>query len=228
MTGEKDKFTTHEKLWKLDDTQLSTPKHDELVLQLLNPINALKISSNYKYGMDWKIASDNEQLAEDVKDAFSKHVESLSDRDSEWNCPDIKSEVPLKTGNNNFIIGYVDVQLTFQNVYEFKAIKYEDALDGILIFERKSRINYNPIDYLGKITVCNSDYCMSGGNTTVYNIEVKPEIDSFGKTLRQINTYREYFPNAVYCIYSPDTHFRKAFETQGVEFITPEDIGIKM
>lgn len=30
MAGEKNKFTTQEKLWKLDDTQLSTPKHDEI------------------------------------------------------------------------------------------------------------------------------------------------------------------------------------------------------
>lgn len=32
LTGKKDRFTTHEKLWDLDDKQLTTPKHDELVL----------------------------------------------------------------------------------------------------------------------------------------------------------------------------------------------------
>lgn len=36
MTGEKDRFKTHEKLWNLDDKQLTTPKHDEMVLKLFN------------------------------------------------------------------------------------------------------------------------------------------------------------------------------------------------
>jgi hypothetical protein len=36
MTGQKDRYSTTEKLWALDDEQLTTPKHDELVLMLLN------------------------------------------------------------------------------------------------------------------------------------------------------------------------------------------------
>lgn len=32
MTGQKDRYSTTEKLWNLDDKQLTTPKHDELVL----------------------------------------------------------------------------------------------------------------------------------------------------------------------------------------------------
>ena len=33
MTGQKDRYTTQEKLWKLDDEQLTTPKHDDMVLE---------------------------------------------------------------------------------------------------------------------------------------------------------------------------------------------------
>lgn len=36
MTGEKNRFATTEKLWNLDDKQLSSPEHDIMVLQLLN------------------------------------------------------------------------------------------------------------------------------------------------------------------------------------------------
>lgn len=32
MTGEKNRGVSLEKLWNLDDKQLTTPKHDELVL----------------------------------------------------------------------------------------------------------------------------------------------------------------------------------------------------
>lgn len=39
MTGEKNRYTTTEKLWKLDDETLKTPKHDEMVLWLLNKDN---------------------------------------------------------------------------------------------------------------------------------------------------------------------------------------------
>lgn len=39
MTGEKNRNTTTEKLWNLDDTTLRTPAHDEMVLWLLNKDN---------------------------------------------------------------------------------------------------------------------------------------------------------------------------------------------
>jgi len=35
MTGQKDRYTTTEKLWKLDDQLLSTPKHDEQGIKVL-------------------------------------------------------------------------------------------------------------------------------------------------------------------------------------------------
>ncbi len=43
MTGQKDRYTTTEKLWKLDDEMLTTPKHDEMVLWLLDKKNVSKL-----------------------------------------------------------------------------------------------------------------------------------------------------------------------------------------
>jgi hypothetical protein len=37
MTGEKNRIVTQEKLWGLDDEQLATPEHDNMILQLLDP-----------------------------------------------------------------------------------------------------------------------------------------------------------------------------------------------
>ena len=39
MTGQKNRFKTTEKLWDLDDKQLKTPKHDAMVLWLMDKDN---------------------------------------------------------------------------------------------------------------------------------------------------------------------------------------------
>ncbi|MFA5150745.1 MAG: hypothetical protein WC433_07605 [Candidatus Omnitrophota bacterium] len=58
-------------------------------------------------------------------------------------------------------------------------------------------------------------------------IEVKPHIDSFGKVLRQLNTYREHqkIKNGDYIVlFTEDVAFQEAFENQGVVVIHPSDI----
>ena len=57
----------------------------------------------------------------------------------------------------------------------------------------------------------------------IYLIEVKPEINSFGETLRQINTYRE-FPfgrNEKIILFTPDLRFKNQFESQGISVVSP-------
>lgn len=46
MTGQKDRYTTTEKLWRLPDETLTTPQHDEMVIWLLNPDNVKSIIKN--------------------------------------------------------------------------------------------------------------------------------------------------------------------------------------
>ena len=43
MTGQKNRFKTTEKLWDLDDKQLKTPKHDAMVLWLMDKDSQLEI-----------------------------------------------------------------------------------------------------------------------------------------------------------------------------------------
>lgn len=144
MTGEKNKFTTTEKLWKLDDETLSTPKHDEMVMWLMNKDNIVKVIPELK---DEPIKS-------------------------------IQSEVPI-LGHNKFIIGYWDIVV----------------------------------------------FCVSKSFKTLsdsYYIEVKPEIKSFGATLRQLNTYKIYidrmFSKGIY-LFTTDTQFKNSFETQGIKVL---------
>lgn len=55
------------------------------------------------------------------------------------------------------------------------------------------------------------------------NIEVKPKIESFGETMRQINMYREY-ERCQYAIFTPDHRFKDAFESQGIKVFKSTDV----
>jgi hypothetical protein len=148
MTGEKIRIKTYEQLWKIDDSELSTPRHDELVLHLLYDKNAEKLV----------------RIANDFTDGYL--IDNIK----------VTSEYPI-CASNDFIIGYADIIIRYGNNY----------------------------------FVC---------------VEVKPKIKSFGETLRQINTYKKY-RSSNFVIYSPDTTFKAAFETQGIKIITPSDLGLK-
>ena len=128
MTGEKTRGTSLEKLWKLDDPELTTPKHDALVLSLL----------------DWE---------------YTKKVISLDDEEF---LISIKSEVPITT-TTNFIVGYADVVL---HTAHWKIMR-DNSFKG----------NGSLFPHLF---------------TTQFIIECKPTIRSFGETLRQIKTYKQY------------------------------------
>jgi len=229
MTGEKDRYKTHEQLWKLEDGELSTPKHDELVLQLLNQKNSKKIVENN----EWIISSSCFKESEIANSEIDTIVAAIKDTNTWYNLPVVKTEVPVHSGNNNFIIGYIDIQVKFTNFYDIflvPSILYDGAIDI------KDTNNLGPVEKyqlqnrssnIGRVTAVNKEYRYFERKNTVYNIEVKPTIKSFGETMRQINTYRSCVCG-VFAIYSPDTKFKTAFESQGVRFITPSDLGINM
>ncbi len=110
----------------------------------------------------------------------------------------ILSEVPLK-GRNGFIIGYFDIVIE----YQIPTHRTENFIfwEGNVV---KSDLDED----------ISSDY-----------IEVKPEIKSFGETLRQLNTYRSYIPESSHVyLFTKDTRFKDAFEGQGINvLIMPEE-----
>jgi hypothetical protein len=257
LTGEKNRCKTHEQLWKLEDGELSTPVHDELVLQLMNPRNALNMCNQIGYNEDywaWSVtkvypnyyALDNPSsyyprnynYSDDIRTEFDEFlsnshasISQIGKQMYENFCErernpiiDISCEYPVQTGHNKFIIGYLDIKYnitglkrTFDIIsnesYEYLDQWYKDYEKIIKVCPR------------GTLSVINTSFNDTGEDVTV-NIEVKPKIKSFGETLRQINTYRTCF-SGIYVIYSPDVRFKAAFESQGVRFITPSDLGIK-
>ena len=106
MTGEKNRYKTHEKLRNLDDKQLSTPKHDEMILWLLNKENLEKLGliKNYKPFTQW-FSVFNEEKTLNLEELPSEL--RIFDEEIEIHHK-VESEVPIKA-DNGFIIGYADL-----------------------------------------------------------------------------------------------------------------------
>ena len=207
MTGQNKRSKTFEQIAGLEDKQLATPKHDEMILWLLN-IENLKIIipelSNWinlidkAYDEDYKFIENevkkiengearyynNERVLQQFKDYLKKSEPSII----------INSEVPIK-GNNDFINGYWDIEILIRAIFRPIRIGIDDIKNVEVLTEIPERIY----------------------------IEVKPEIDSFGTTLRQLNTYKSLVEGSSGNIYlfTDDLRFKEQFKSQGIKVISP-------
>lgn len=207
MTGEKNRSTTTEKLWDLDDKQLKTPKHDELVLLLLDK----------EYVKDKKICG-----------SFKGRV---IDR--------ISVEHPIM-GHNGFMVGFIDVLIDatepiLSDHAEIQCPHCKEypttgsVKDCNTIMERKQPINCNKC---GKTFTISTELIkpIYINYYTRWYVECKPQILSFGETVRQIKLYQTYIfrgsrdrtpENTFFILFTPDTRFKDAFESQGIRVISP-------
>jgi len=200
MTGEKNKYTTTEKLWKLNDDMLSTPEHDNMVLWLLDYINTSRVLILEKYQFRVKkICGD---------DAYSRFVDRLNDTMSQFT---IDSEVPI-TANNGFLVGYCDVVVSLKKIFtdEF----YYDRYFGFEDFIRNVQVR-------GALIGNECMWCdlINHHISKPKYIEVKPKIKSFGETLRQLRTYKHYLNVQDIYLFTKDMRFKDAFESQGISVI---------
>jgi len=131
MTGEKNRYKTHEQLWKLEDGDLSTPQHDELILQLLYKQNAKKLMYMcYPYdfvGLDGY---------EDIDDS---RIE-------------VESEVPICI-NKDFIVGYIDIVIRYNFPDSPPRVLYVEVKPKIKSFgdtlrQLKTYQMYRPFNYI--------------------------------------------------------------------------------
>lgn len=230
MTGEKNRFKTFEKMNKLDDRQLSTPEHDELVLELLNPVNHIPFLKCIGYNTECNASVSNKEcnvvgeIDNDTKRLLIERAnQNLAVKINNMALPRVKTEVPVVSGYNNFVIGYIDVTYNVP-VEDYYKIKSNDI----------THINGARLNISGTVYFKNDSFKHINSNhkgDTAYkliNIEVKPYVESFGETMRQLNTYRLHFMKdgdytAEFVIFSPDTRFKEAFEAQGIKFVSPAD-----
>ena len=187
MTGKKNRQSSIEKLWKLDDETLKTPRHDEMVIWLLNQENAVSIIPALNAFLREKqcVVSTlfrDEDDYERVLDTYSRWYAIVDNPTIR-----IESERPITT-KTGFLVGYFDIVIECSNSISFGRCNNQDI--------RK---------YPNEIY-----------------IEVKPRIDSFGATLRQLRTYQQYEPNSMgnTYLFTDDLRFKDAFESQGIRVIT--------
>lgn len=234
MTGEKNRYKPLEKLWKLDDEQLKTPRHDELVLNLLTKDSLFERIPTIKKWFELINLSFQTDL-----ELFKKEVEEFptekkrreltecryySKKDIEETknsminnleikmelIPDVKilSESPVFSGPNNFLIGYWDVVVDLVSWLRPNAKNISNRQLELIL----NRIGPNTKNLFLKEEIPPKVF-----------IEVKPDIRSFGATLRQIRTYQSYCgadeTNTI--LYTNDTQFKEAFEGQGIKVVNP-------
>lgn len=63
-----------------------------------------------------------------------------------------------------------------------------------------------------------------GVQTYKLGIEIKPYLDSLGGLLRQINKYKNFHPNIIYALVSPDDKYSKIIQEQGVRFLKIKNV----
>jgi len=247
VTGEKNRYKTVENLWKLDDNTLKTPKHDEMILWLLNPENIKKaipeyqkiLNADYTLKFNWSLSANSEILDDIIngksweESEFKKSEEESYKRRYSYMYDDIEeylqgahsqfinmekvynhlknnkkslnlkieSEIPIKINYNQFIVGYWDIKITLEK--ETVSTDYGESYPEI-----------------------NQDLKEFAKDYDVIYIEVKPYIDSFGATLRQLRTYQSHVKDSIGSTYlfTFDEKFKEAFESQGIKVIIPSDI----
>ena len=106
MTGQKNRFKTTEKLWNLDDKQLATPKHDAMVLWLMDTDNLQPLLEGFD---DFKL------------DNFRSWEGHFEESVKEGTFFKIQSEVPLQA-QNGFINGYADLIIRKENIKNVEQI----------------------------------------------------------------------------------------------------------
>lgn len=159
MTGEKSRFKTTEKLWDMDDKQLKTPKHDAMVLWLMDMDNLSSL-------IDFPEKMRRYDKYEDIWDEYV------------WEKNILKSEYPLYS-NKNFLGGYIDIlvygayrhqhdeyDFIVNNYYNIIEVKpYIDSF-GAVLRQMQSYIRMvESTDYHGNRLNFNSDadrgYCLN-------------------------------------------------------------------
>lgn len=175
-------YKTLDRWWKIDDEQLKTPEHDDLLIWLLKKENLKKIITTKDpeaINWDW----------ENVKIHAEEYI--IAENGYRVGAPDIIFSIPRHPSN------------------ECEA---------------------NPTNKNTSLR-CDRDYMKSGYNShehyqhySRYFIEIKPKINNFGTTLRQLKLYISYGYEGRAYLLTEDQRFKEEFENQGIKVIKPPQV----
>ena len=187
------------------DHELSTPKHDEIMLWLDDCMDT--VASNFLRDQDMGIAeavrfySEN-GISESVLKSLDKPNPNLPIKvvSKIWEKPITTQQ--SKGYGNKYTVGFVDMALQ----YRLPVV----ALEGIKWPSFGSR---------GPEIVGDLRWSVRYENKVAY-FEVKPEVRSLGELMRQIRMYQTYVDDGVkFAVVSPDDRLKKQIERQGIIFV---------
>lgn len=103
---------------------------------------------------------------------------------------------------------------------ELKDLKIESAILEVPVLSTNSYSNSKFIvGYLDCLIVFSFDDGKEYRSETTLAIEIKTKVESFGDTLRQINTYKQYSkPRTIFVVASEDDRYKEQFESQNIRF----------
>lgn len=217
ITGQKDRYTTTEKLWELNDETLTTPKHDEMVIWLLNKNNIISI---------YDIKKDNFKSMQNLKehpriDLFIKNP--LKDRHSDIYFNDLLNYDKL----SNLLLGDYDEKEVnnrfnfpkfMMDKWDLLKIEFTEIFTDVLWGHAFENDIKNSVDIISELPLFGGNKFIIGyvdivvrfkdvvhknghfeltyefSNIPPKYIEVKTKIKSFGQTLRQLRTYESFIP----------------------------------
>ena len=179
---EKNRYQALDRWWKIDDKQLKTPEHDDLLIWLLKKENLKKIITQKDpeaINWDW----------EKVKIHAEEYI--IAENGYRVGAPDIIFSIPHHQSNKS----------------------------------KTNSTNGNTP------TISDKGYMKSGYSShedyqhySRYFIEIKPKIDNFGTTLRQLKLYISYGYEGRAYLLTEDQRFNEEFENQGIKVIKPPQV----
>jgi hypothetical protein len=236
MTDEKNRYKLLDTLLKLDDEQIKAPKHDEMVLWLLNKENMIKVIPILKefFNMEPKV-----DLIKNY--GLSTFGHYLFDKmKNPWDVIKGIEEISIDEISSIYGSGKdEDIQIVKSELTKLSK-EYEEGLKRHLNNSRDIRISAEvPIKsrkgiFIGywdlivhiinkKTTTEHFVYKWKGDYPKNIYIEVKPKITNFNEVLQQLNTFRDSVDGSAENIYlfTYDIQFKDAFEGQGINVINP-------
>lgn len=226
---------THLERMGFKDEELTTPKHDELMMMLNDDKTVLELF--------------NELISKkELKTLTTVEIEDLEKKQTDdfkvWNCSRHmcgKNYEHRYYGVHNVCNKSCPYFVENDNVERNVKIKIQQEVKPLeieRIFEYEIRSDHYSLGFVDAVITIRQKVIMQSHAKHwkvdegiidswkgKFVIEIKPIIKSFGETLRQMNFYRNHFPsdhnsNTVhYVIITPKTNFKEAFERQGIHVI---------
>lgn len=171
-------YKTLDQWWKLDDEQLKTPEHDDLLIWLLKKEHLKKIITE----------KDPEALKWD------------------WDNVKIHAEEYI-IAENGYRVGAPDIIFSIPLHYSGECDSSTKMKNSLVCDNKYTKTWINPHEHYQ--------------HYSRYFIEIKPRIENFGTTLRQLKLYISYgFEGKAYLL-TEDLRYMEEFENQGIKVLNP-------